>query len=321
MKRPDSPTPVTLVLGASTSAKSALVRRLHDLQDADSPWAWLLQDLEPRASAALSLTAKTSPPTRQRDGAYLRLSSGCVCCLGQAELQAQLPKLLRAGPWARIVIELASVSHPAKVIDFLRSKTWRMKLDIEQVLLAIDNEQSNALQTLSAATPAQIPAQSLARAQLLASTQLVSVDLSEAALAAMRESLSKIELCADLNWVDVDAVTINQVTTAHTSCDLGTSAANTHEFELRWSALRLFDRKRVLAVLNEFAQSHSLRNAIAIFATERAWYEWRVIDSHSAWCESEYRVCNLLRIKNIDVAACQTQLRDLQFAIEDTITN
>ncbi len=317
MKRPDSQTPVTLVLGVSTSAKSALVRRLHDLQDADSHWAWLLQDLEPRATGALSSTTKTSAPARQRDGAYLRLSSGCVCCLGQAELQAKLPQLLRAGPWARIVIELASVSHPAKVIDFLRSKTWRMKLDIEQVLLAIDNEQSNALQTRSATTPAQI----LTRAQLLASTQLVSVDLSEAALAAMRESLSKIELCADLTWVDVDAVSINQVTTTHTSCDLRTSAANTHQFELRWSALRVFDRKRVMAVMNEFAQSHSLQNAIAIFATERAWYEWRMIDSNSDWCESDYRVCNLLRIKNIDVTACQTQLRDLQFAIEDTITN
>ncbi len=330
----DAPTPVTLVLGLSARAKGAVLEALRAVQGDDQAWAWLLQDLP--------------PPTRS--GTYLRLSNACICCLGQAELQAQLPKLLRAGRWRRIIIEMASSSHPAKVLDFLRSKPWRTRLDIQQVLLAIDAEHLNAYGSVptevgaTGTTDATMvrgasAAHLWARAQLLASTHRVSINLNEGALASMDASLARCDLYSELLPINTHRATIvaqlssvlmsnateNQFTRAHSSCNFRTSATNTASnealFEVYWSPLRVFDRRRVMTVVNDFAQSSVITDAMAIFATERAWYEWRVVHSRRVWQETEYRVCNVLRIKRMHAMAHEHSLRDLQIAIDDTITN
>jgi G3E family GTPase len=331
MNSQDSPTPVTLVLGLSAPAKGAVLAALRAVQGDDQAWAWLLQDLPPPIAS-----------TSDNVGTYLRLSNACICCLGQAELQVQLPKLLRAGRWRRMIIELASSSHPAKVLDFLRTKPWRTRLDIQQVLLAIDAEHLYAYKSVANEVGATV-AHLLARAQLLASTHRLSVNLNEGALANLDASLAQCDLYSDLlpintlpativaqlSSVLMSSATQNQFTRADSSCNFRTSdsnsatnsASNESLFEIYWSPLRVFDRRRVMTVVNDFAQSNVITNAMAIFATERAWYEWRVIDSRREWQETEYRVRNVLRIKLTRATAHEHSLRDLQIAIDDTITN
>ena len=343
----DAPIPVTLVLGFSAAAKTALLRVLQSLQTTEASWGWMLQDL----------SAEFEEPGLGRPGSRLRLSSACICCLGQAELQAQLPRLLRAGPWKRVVIELASGSHPAKVLDFLRSKSWSTKLDVQQVLLAIDSETlsgyfsglepkaiegssstSAPISAIAASNKASMNASAgriLARAQLLASTHLVAIKLSEHELATMRGSLSKCDLLEDLVCLSADDFThgalvapgfsnstsANQDSRAHISCNLRTDESNTLCFDLRWSPSRLFNRKRVMAVINTFAPSERVLFALGVFATERAWYEWRLADSGFQWSDTDYRAGSFLRLKTIDSIVLREQLRELQFAIEDTIEN
>ncbi len=354
---PVSTIPVTLVQGFSPTARAAVLGDLGLLRTAEEKWAWLLQDCESEPAQADLLKGATLSPKPESPGSRMRLSNACVCCVGQAELQSQLPKLLRAGPWKRVVIELAPGSHPAKVIDYLRSKAWSTKLDIQQVLLAIDNESCgrylsaverhqvdqashSASATFAAGTslsPALGPSalHFLARAQLMASTHLVSVAGDKLELNSLRASFSRCDLLSELVCLNVDEFKVasslehrfsnskaaNQHARAHTSCNLGTDESNAIHFRLCWSPTSLFDRKRVMQVISTFSQAWPGANVLGIFATERAWYEWRAIDSMQRWGETEYRVCSFLRIESVASIALREQLSDLKIAIEQTIAN
>lgn len=66
------------------------------------------------------------------------LSGSCACCTAQPALRALLPRVLRAGPWDRLIVELAGPGLPQQLADALRDPAWRPWLTLEETVLVVD---------------------------------------------------------------------------------------------------------------------------------------------------------------------------------------
>jgi G3E family GTPase len=48
------------------------------------------------------------------------VAGGCACCAAQVAFDATLTRLLRRGPWDRLLVETTGLGHPAQLVDRLR---------------------------------------------------------------------------------------------------------------------------------------------------------------------------------------------------------
>jgi len=122
--------PVTVVAGLASPAKSALIE--HWRAAAAAPWALIIDRGEdfkfPRQSAE---TAESLDPGIERIG-------GCACCTAGAALGAALRKLMRRGPWARLLVDLNGGAHPAAFVDALRTPGLSDALQLTELVSVVD---------------------------------------------------------------------------------------------------------------------------------------------------------------------------------------
>ncbi len=122
---------VTLLLGAWGSGKTTALNHWLTQRPESERWAVLLNE-------AGALEVNASSPQANSALQVMDIAGGCACCSAQMVFQTQLVKLLRAGPWSRIFIELASQAHAAPLIDSLRSPSLRSVLRLSHVVLVLD---------------------------------------------------------------------------------------------------------------------------------------------------------------------------------------
>jgi hypothetical protein len=106
----DTRAAVLLLAGRGALPDQALARWCRQ-RPADERWAVVLDD------------ARGVPPELPADPA-LRVSGfagGCACCVAAAPFSLLLARVLRQGPWHRLLIRLADAADPAAVIDGLRA--------------------------------------------------------------------------------------------------------------------------------------------------------------------------------------------------------
>jgi G3E family GTPase len=48
------------------------------------------------------------------------VAGGCACCASAVAFRTTLVRLLRRGPWDRLLIETSGLGHPAKLVDRMR---------------------------------------------------------------------------------------------------------------------------------------------------------------------------------------------------------
>ncbi|RPH40279.1 MAG: hypothetical protein EHM87_22505, partial [Burkholderiales bacterium] len=53
--------------------------------------------------------------------AVAEVAGGCACCAARVAFGATLVRLLRRGPWNRLIIETTGLGHPAELVDQLRA--------------------------------------------------------------------------------------------------------------------------------------------------------------------------------------------------------
>ncbi len=53
--------------------------------------------------------------------AVAEVSGGCACCAARVAFGATLTRLLRRGPWDRLIVETTGLGHPAELVDQLRA--------------------------------------------------------------------------------------------------------------------------------------------------------------------------------------------------------
>lgn len=106
----DTRTAVLLLAGRGHLPDQSLARWCRE-RPADERWAVVLDD------------ARGARPELPTDPA-LRVSGfagGCACCVAAAPFSFLLARVLRQGPWHRLLIRLADTADPAAVIDGLRA--------------------------------------------------------------------------------------------------------------------------------------------------------------------------------------------------------
>ncbi|MBU6271294.1 MAG: hypothetical protein KGQ67_08335 [Betaproteobacteria bacterium] len=107
---PAAPTAVLLLAGSGDRPDQALSRWCRE-RPADERWAVVLDD------ARLPRPALPDDPSLRVAG----FAGGCACCVAAAPFSMLLARLLRQGPWHRLLIRLADTADPAAVIDALRA--------------------------------------------------------------------------------------------------------------------------------------------------------------------------------------------------------
>ena len=66
------------------------------------------------------------------------LAGGCACCSGQVVFGVTLTRLLRGGPFARLIIEVSGIGHPGRLVDRLRIPELASRLSIRPTVMVID---------------------------------------------------------------------------------------------------------------------------------------------------------------------------------------
>lgn len=105
-----APTAVLLLAGVGERPDQALARWCHE-RPADERWAVVLDDARiPRPALPENTALRVAG-----------FAGGCACCVAAAPFSLLLARLLRQGPWHRLLIRLADTADPAAVIDALRA--------------------------------------------------------------------------------------------------------------------------------------------------------------------------------------------------------
>ncbi|MBX3612929.1 MAG: hypothetical protein KF786_05120 [Burkholderiaceae bacterium] len=280
--------PVTVVAGFAGAGKSTLIDHWLGGRPAGERWAVLAN-----ASAA-------EPSLRLPIGRY-RVVGGCACCTAQASARSALIELLRAGPWARIVVELDGAAHPAALVDLLRRPPFDALLRVDDLVTVVD-----------AARPAPFeaePMHPLAHAQVEVAARIVlnrADQLAEARRAALVRRLADappfgraVEVTDDGQSAWTRGVDPGSGLDRTRGLDEPAGAPGTpasQPVQWRWPADRIFDRPRLQALIAAWPARLPLSHAIGVFRTERDWYQWRFDGSGVSLEASAYRLESRLQL-------------------------
>lgn len=270
-------------------------------------------------------------------------------------MRAQLDRVLHDSLPTRLILELAPGTHLSAVLDLLRSSTWRDRIAVRQVLLALDGavspwspstETTETAETAETVKATRVSDSSVAfarqwQSQLLACTHVLMFDppmdpaLLEqglidrpfaAELARVNGSHSwpgavaqSDELAPSSTWTpwcEFKSVLTDQIATSDSSWSLRTTEGNRVVLDAAWPADRPVDRRRVIELFKAFTAVVPVHSGQACFATARDWYEWRCAAGRDEWRETEYRAGVRLRMECDDRENVRAHIECLRIAIE-----
>ena len=262
----------TVVAGFPGAGKTALIRGWLAAKPAGERWAVLANDAGP-----LGIDAGLLP-----DNAVEQVAGGCACCAARVALGAALTRLLRRGPWDRLLIELSGHGHPGSLVDLLRSGALAGLLRVDDIVAVAD----------AGRIEAQLRGghRDLAVAQIEAADRVVlnrSGALPAGGLASLARTLGdwppfprRVEPCAD--------GMVMPPGTAPAPIDDGRSG-ETGRLTRRWPAERRFERTRVVQITQDWSGLPGLLRGKAVFRTSREWYCWQFDGQHATWESSGWR--------------------------------
>ncbi len=142
---PKDRVPTLLLFGANPAAKSRLLSGWLAERPDGERWAVL------RNGAVLPTDwhapgDPSSSPAGMPSGSgglfVSHLAGGCACCLGGVAFTTALARLLRAGPWDRLFIEVSPQAQGAVLIDRIRASPLAGRLDLLPAVLVIDSKEA-----------------------------------------------------------------------------------------------------------------------------------------------------------------------------------
>lgn len=300
-----SRTALTLVTGFLGAGKTTLIRHWLAGRPADERWAVMVNDFGTLAVDAAAY-----------DGVEIgEVAGGCACCAAEVAMRVSLNRLLRRGPWDRILLELSGLGHPASLVDALLGVD---RLRIDGVVAVVDAARPGPW------TEAGARYRELAHQQLDSSDVIVLNRCDEAPegqVADLRARLAAgpfgerpvLPASPDLpSWQavaqalsgvpDRDGAAAGIAGVAERSPLVWLPTPLTGDgrrwvrrsgdgfaIAWQWPAQLRFDRRRLARWAEQAAASGPLLRGKGAFRTERDWYLWQHAAGASTWESTAWR--------------------------------
>lgn len=124
--------PTNLIVGFLGSGKTTAIMKLIDQRSTGENWSILINEY---GIVSIDHTLVDSP----RKGVEVaELGGGCACCTLAFEFQPLLANFIRRTKPDRLILEPSGVSHPAKVVDILRSPRFSGSIDLRNIICLVD---------------------------------------------------------------------------------------------------------------------------------------------------------------------------------------
>jgi G3E family GTPase len=330
-----APIDTLLVTGFLGAGKTTLLSGWLAERPPQERWAVLVNE-----SGALgidrALLGGDGPDARV---AVAEIAGGCACCAARIAFGATLTRLLRRGPWDRLIVETTGLGHPAELVDQLRAMSAAAigpagRLRLRPPVAVVDASRAGLYADPTRPGHA-IAADQVALARLLVLNRTAGLDA--AALAALAQSLGGLppwprpvlptatgrvplaQVLASLEDVEARPGTDAQPSPeAAETVPQPSAAAPVRSAARRWSPDTVFDRPALQAALGTMVapdgplRGCGLLRGKGVFRTERAWYGWQWVDGRVDWQESAWRAdsrVELLANGSIDAQVVDIALR------------
>ncbi len=284
-----SATPLTLLCAADPARALALALRWAAGRPPGERWALLIDD-----------PAAPHPEPVQNDEALrlVRLASGCVCCSGAIALRTALTRVLREGPWQRLLLLPSATARVDLLVDALRASLAASWLDIDSIVTL----QLPGL----AAPPGALDASPLV---VDARPDPVAAPLRAAGPAGVRLHVAEDSLAAE--WGAVSA----SLGLAHgtSSTPVAHPGQSGRMSWLRWPGALVFDRRRLFAALQSIEHP---RIELALFRTAREWYRWSA-SADAGWHATGWRLDSRLLVRDACADALEALRSQLQGCVDE----
>lgn len=309
MPLPGDRIPVTVVAGGSGSGKSRLIMQLRAAISPQQRWA------------LLSNSGTLAPHDSTDAGHMFHVAGGCACCVAGPAFRVTLVRLLRAGPWQGLHIEVDPAGHPHTLVDQLRMPPFDQYLTVTQLLLTLRESESTlygagADASLGAdATPNPAAFATAARLAFATDFLLRTEPGPASPFAAWLESAApwpRLERAAGRRLVPADSDLPAELPGWRVFSALQ-SGRTADEFDLirQWPAHAIARRRAFKDLLAVLAGDSGVSGFQALMRTPRAWYRWsygcgrgigpltfnagpRIIEAETGW-RFDNRVCVWLR--------------------------
>ena len=124
--------PTNLVVGFLGSGKTTAIAKLIEQRSKDESWSILINEFG-KVSIDHALVDSSSSGI-----AIEELGGGCACCTLAFAFKPLLAQFIRRTKPDRLILEPSGVSHPAKVVDILRSRDFCRAIDLRNIICLID---------------------------------------------------------------------------------------------------------------------------------------------------------------------------------------
>lgn len=124
--------PTHLIVGFLGSGKTTAITKLIDQRAAGESWSILINEFG-KVSIDHALL-----DSEQEGIAVEELGGGCACCTLALAFKPLLAQFIRRTKPDRLILEPSGLSHPAKVVDILRSEEFAGSIDLRNIICLID---------------------------------------------------------------------------------------------------------------------------------------------------------------------------------------
>lgn len=124
--------PTNVIVGFLGSGKTTAIAKLIDQRPDGEKWSILINEFG-------TVSIDHALVESDLEGiAVKELGGGCACCTMALVFKPLLARFLRETVPDRLILEPSGISHPAKVIDILRSPNFAGSVDLRNVICLID---------------------------------------------------------------------------------------------------------------------------------------------------------------------------------------
>lgn len=126
--------PTNLIVGFLGSGKTTAIGRLIDRRPPGEKWSIFINEY------GMVSIDQAIVDIGSEDIAVQELGGGCACCTMAFAFQPLLAQFIRRTKPDRLILEPSGASHPAKVVDVLRSPNFASVIELRNTICLIDPE-------------------------------------------------------------------------------------------------------------------------------------------------------------------------------------